>query len=166
ETSDGAMDRGGGGLAVQRASGLVRAERGVLLGNARAGLSTATRASLSGEALVIVRSRAAAGEFGHGAIASGGSRLELANSAIEQNAAAGLVVSGAAALLTGTRVAKNPVALHLQDGVELLEVDTARPPAPNEAVVTRDCTFEENASRLGTGLLPLPPVRAVEAPGL
>lgn len=117
-----------------------------------------SRAELMGSTVADTRLLEKTGDFGWGVGAIVGARLGLTDAFVVGSAQVGVAVSASAATLSHSDVRDNAVALHVQDGSALSEVD-ALPAAigPTDVVVTGDTLFVGNAARLGTGEVPLPP---------
>jgi hypothetical protein len=80
----------------------------------------------------------------------------LEQSAVFDNAAIGVAVSGGRAHLVDAVVANNPVALHVQNGSFLVESADDGELGAMEVRVSPDSKFLDNGSKLGTGEVPLP----------
>ena len=95
--------------------------------------------------------------FGHGVAVSRGGALVMTHSVVRNHAGVGLVFSNASGSVSSSIVRANPVGVHTQEGVNLLEVASA--PAeltPLSVAFTSDTRFEENGSKVGAGEVPLP----------
>lgn len=97
--------------------------------------------------------------WGDALIAWNGASVVVQGTALEKSENIGLVVAAAAVTVEGSRIAGNHVGVHVQDGSSLAERDKV--PAPPESLrvaVSKDTVFEDNAIRVGSGLVPLPAV--------
>lgn len=95
--------------------------------------------------------------LGHGVLVLDSKHAVISGCEIRRSAAVGLAISKSAAVISSTLVADNAVGIHVQDGSVLTQVDSA-PAAPSglNVEVTADCRFEGNATRIGSGTVPLP----------
>ncbi|MFH1810399.1 MAG: right-handed parallel beta-helix repeat-containing protein [Pseudomonadota bacterium] len=99
------------------------------------------------------------GRFGFGALAIDGAWLELVDSRIEHHTSVGVGYAEAGGLLTRVAVLSNPVGLNAQGGAQVEEVATLPDsPTAQTVYVTPETVFWNNATRLGSGDLPLPAV--------
>jgi hypothetical protein len=150
----------GRGLNVQQ-GGFLSLDDSLVWRNRDVGLMVAepdSRAELMGSTIADTRPLEKTGDFGWGVGVMIGARLGLTGAFIVGSAQVGVAVSASAATISHSDVRDNAVALHVQDGSALTEVDTL--PAtigPTDVVVTGDTLFVGNAARLGTGEVPLPP---------
>ncbi|MEJ7734291.1 MAG: hypothetical protein WKG00_34490 [Polyangiaceae bacterium] len=95
--------------------------------------------------------------FGHAAMVVESARLDLLRVTLQGSAGIAMAVAGATGSLASSLVVDNAVGLHVQDGVELAELDALPPTVPSlQLVVTSDVAFSGNASRVGSGQVPLP----------
>jgi len=102
--------------------------------------------------------------FGHGVAVILGGSLVMNRSVVRDHAGIGLVFANASGSVAGSLVRGNPVGVHTQEGVSLIEVPAA--PAeltPLSVAFTTDTRFEENGTKVGSGEIPLPV--QVAAPG-
>lgn len=95
--------------------------------------------------------------LGHGILAIDSPRVVIDRCEVRRSAAVGLALAATSATITGTVVAENAVGIHVQDGSTLEEVDVV-PSAPSgtKVSVTKDTRFEGNATKVGSGVIPLP----------
>ncbi|OJY29957.1 MAG: hypothetical protein BGO98_50080 [Myxococcales bacterium 68-20] len=95
--------------------------------------------------------------FGHGVAITQGGALVMSNSVVQGHAGVGLVFSNAKGSVASSIVRANPIGVHTQQGVELVEV-TAVPAelTPLSVAFTSDTRFIENGSKVGAGEVPLP----------
>lgn len=95
--------------------------------------------------------------LGHGILVTDSKRAVITGCEIRRSAGIGLAFSRSAAIVTGSTVADNAVGIHAQDGSTLVQVD-APPASPSgtDVAVSADTTFEGNATRIGSGTVPLP----------
>lgn len=96
-------------------------------------------------------------QFGHGVLAAYGSSIVVSSSIVERQTGVGLFYAAGGGSVSRSLVRANAIGAHVQEGSSLLEAD-APPEAPPELelVITKDVRFVENATRTGSGELPLP----------
>lgn len=95
--------------------------------------------------------------FGHGAVIVEGGHLSLVGSELRDNAGIALAFAASSGTVASCFVKGNLVGIHAQDGAALLETTTPPDgPIPLEVSVTKDTRFEENVTRVGVGVVPLP----------
>ncbi|MHB8875496.1 MAG: right-handed parallel beta-helix repeat-containing protein [Myxococcaceae bacterium] len=95
--------------------------------------------------------------YGHGIVIGSGGAADIRGTAIGASEAIGLAVSGGAATLRRSILMDNPVALHVQSGTTLEEVEaTPDTPADGKLLVSTDTVLLRNATRVGSGSVPLP----------
>ncbi len=95
--------------------------------------------------------------FGHGVAVTLGGSLVMSRSIVGDHAGIGLVFANASGSVAGSIIRNNPVGVHTQEGVSLVEV----PAAPSEleplsVAFTTDTRFEDNGTKVGSGEIPLP----------
>ncbi|MFN7130809.1 MAG: right-handed parallel beta-helix repeat-containing protein, partial [Myxococcales bacterium] len=95
--------------------------------------------------------------YGYGIQLNAGARLELTDSELRGNEGVALIAAGGTAAVRRSVIARNATALHAQNGSVLRESSTDEPPAEREILIGTDTLLLGNATRLGTGELPLPP---------
>lgn len=122
-----------GVLAIEGSSSLVRLARSTIHG---------TRAAPQG--------------FGHGVLVAGEAEVILDQTAVFENAAIGIAASGGRARVTSGVVARNPIGVHVQRGSFLVESGDDAELGATEVRISPDSKFLDNASKLGTGEIPLP----------
>lgn len=104
------------------------------------------------------------GTYGHGVLLVDQATATVTGSIVEGQKGAALLFAGAGGVVAGSVVRENAVAVHVQEGATLDEVDV--PPtsiALTRLTILRDTVFARNATRVGVGTLPLP--APLEAPG-
>ncbi|MBX3207847.1 MAG: hypothetical protein KF764_22565 [Labilithrix sp.] len=95
--------------------------------------------------------------FGHGVGVSRGGALVMTRSIVRGHAGVGLVFSNASGSVASSIVRANPVGVHVQEGVDLVEAAAAPGElTPLSVVFTTDTRFEENGTKVGAGEVPLP----------
>jgi hypothetical protein len=95
--------------------------------------------------------------YGHAAMVVESGRIDLLRVTLQDSAGIAMAVAGATGSLASSLVIDNAVGLHVQDGVELAELDALPPSVPSlQLAVTSDVAFSGNASRIGSGQVPLP----------
>ncbi len=117
-----------------------------------------SRAELVGTTIADTLPVEQSGTFGWGAGVLLGAQAGFADVFITHAAQVGIVVSASEATVAHSDLRDNAVALHAQDGSVISEVQAL--PAvvgPTDVLVTEDTIFLDNAARLGTGEVPLPP---------
>ena len=156
-TPDGPGGNGGSGLVVT-AGGRAEARRVSFTRNAEAavGVAGAGAALVLDASLVAGTAPNAGGFFGHGLVATTGGQTTISSSYFRDNIGIGLAFSAASGSLTGSFVLDNGVGIHVQDGVELHESNETMNPEPLSVLVSPSTKFLGNASRLGSGVVPLP----------
>jgi hypothetical protein len=96
------------------------------------------------------------GGFGDGVTLYEGT-LALVDTFVRGSQEVGLAVAAGAGSVSGGGLIRNGIALHVQQGTELSEVDTVPAvPTPFELDVSTATSFVLNTTRLGTGMVPLP----------
>lgn len=147
----------GAGISVGE-GGVVELDRCAIVESATTGL-LATRgpeASIHLTSSTLRSTRPAAEGFGHAVVALGEASVVLERCSILDSFAVGVAAAGGRVRLVSSVVAGNPVALHVQDGSFLVESDADGALDPDEVRVSHDCRFVENATRIGSGEIPLP----------
>lgn len=95
--------------------------------------------------------------LGHGILATDSKRIVITGSEIRKSAGIGVAFANTAAVISQSVIADNAVGIHVQDGSTLVQVDTApTDPSGLSVDVTADTKFEGNATRVGSGTVPLP----------
>ena len=102
--------------------------------------------------------------FGHGVIADSESTLVLEESWLLRHPGVALAVVSSGATLARSLVAQSGVGVHVQGAAKLEVVQTVpTPPAPGAVSISEDTRFVENATRVGSGEIPLPSIMGVDA---
>lgn len=97
--------------------------------------------------------------YGYGVFVEPRGSLVLEDGECRGAAAVGLAFSASSGAISGGRVIGNPVALHVQDGSTLSEVDAPlATPGSTEVLVSTTTQFVLNTTRLGAGAVPVPPL--------
>jgi hypothetical protein len=95
--------------------------------------------------------------LGHGIFAMNSKHVVIEGCEVRRSAGIGLAFSNSSATVSRSVVGDNTVGIHVQDGSTLQQVDVApAQPAGNSVSVSADTVFEGNASRVGSGTVPLP----------
>ncbi len=94
--------------------------------------------------------------FGHGVLVAGEAEVILDQTAVFDNAGVGIAASGGRAQLVSAVIARNPVGVHLQGGSFLVESADDSELGATEVRISPDSRFLDNASKLGSGEIPLP----------
>ncbi|MGH7330965.1 MAG: right-handed parallel beta-helix repeat-containing protein, partial [Polyangiaceae bacterium] len=98
---------------------------------------------LSLEGSLVDGTKAASGDFGHGAISFDGGSLSLATSTLRNNKSAGVLVDAAAATVSACRITNNAVGINVQDGTTLVQAaGVPSPPNPLEVDVSDNTVFD------------------------
>jgi hypothetical protein len=97
------------------------------------------------------------GKFGDAIEVVERSVLRLDKTVIRNAKGAALVFAGGTGAITASLIEKNAVGIHAQDGSVLSEADEVPADlADQSVVVARSTRFEDNATKVGQGVLPLP----------
>ncbi len=95
--------------------------------------------------------------FGHGVLASEGAKVTVTGSVIGRSAAVGVVFAKSTGLVTSSFIRDNAIGIHVQGGSTLQELDVPPDTEDNlEVAVTKDTRFTGNATKVGSGEIPLP----------
>jgi hypothetical protein len=157
-TPDGSAGSPGRAATAQSGASLsltgVWAER-----NAQIAVLAAANCVLTVKSSVIETTKTSDEAFGHGIFAFESSLATIDDVIVRGNAAVGLFFASSRGTVQQTRVLDNAIGIHVQDGATLSEAATVPDDPPeNAVVVSSDTVFEGNASRVGTGALPLPAI--------
>lgn len=155
-TADGSPE--GPGRAATAQGGATLSLTGVWAQkNTQIGVLVAAGSTLAMKSSVVEATTPSAEVFGHGVFAFDGSLATLADVTVRGNAAVGLFFAGSRGTVQGTRVLQNAIGIHVQDGTTLTEAATVpEDPPEGSVVVSSDSEFVGNASRVGSGALPVP----------
>lgn len=152
---------GGRGMSLEEAS-VATVERSAFLGNIEVGLVAMEASTLAMTDSTVDGTRFDRDErFGIGALVFGGSTVTLDRTTLRASQGIGLAVDSAAVNVKAGFLARNAVAVHVQDGAELVEGAPGEAPTPFTVTISPETRFVENASRVGSGVVPLPttPIR-------
>jgi hypothetical protein len=140
----------GGKLTLASSAVTGNVQFGIVLGEATSAGSSVTSTLIAGTL------PKATGEFGHGIVGVDGTTVLIKNAIILSNVI-GAAFESATATLADVLVQKNAVGIHIQ-GDSQLQTAPVAPDAPAHDVVTvtDDSQFIENATRVGSGTVPLP----------
>lgn len=95
--------------------------------------------------------------LGHGLLAIESSHVVVDRCEVRRSAGIGMAFANTSATVTDTVVAENAVGIHVQEGSTLEEVETApASPSGGKVDVTKSTRFEGNATKVGSGVIPLP----------
>ena len=147
----------GRGISVQL-GGVATLAGSAVIDNVESGVFV----SLSGASLAMTSSTVqdtgldGAGNFGVGVLFGGDVSGTIEDSTITGSKGIGLAVASAGAFVHHSIVSRNAVGVHAQDGTILSEGE--EPGDARALVVSKDTTFVENATRVGSGVVPLPKV--------
>lgn len=144
-----AIAAGEGGLVDLDASAIFESTTSGILALDGSSRLRLTRSTIHG-------TRACPQGFGHGALVASEAEAFLDQTAVFDNAAIGVAASGGRALLTSAVVARNAVGVHVQRGSFVVESGDGSDLAATEVRISPDSRFLDNASKLGTGEIPLP----------
>lgn len=114
-----------------------------------------TTASLSTSAIRQTR-KDPEGEHGHGLEVVDDAVARLQHTELADNEGVGAIYAQAAGTLELTRVLRNRVGLHVQDGATIREETKAPDEVPALSVVVTASEFSGNETRVGSGAVPLP----------
>lgn len=107
--------------------------------------------------LVTRTSSAPVPRFGHGILSVSSATFSISRSIVERQPGVALFCAAGGAVIGGSMVRDNAVGAHVQEGTGLAEAESAPETVPEqELVVTKDTLFVGNATRVGSGSLPLP----------
>lgn len=122
------------------------------------GVSATKKSKVRLERVLLTRSDGApVPRFGHGVLSVDLSTFSISRSVVERQGGVGLFFASGGGLVSGSLVRDNSVGAHVQDTSTLLEIDALPEEVPGEELlVTKDTFFVGNATRIGTGVLPLP----------
>lgn len=156
---EGGIESAGAGLSVG-ASGDVDLDASVIDRATSTGLIVTEGA---GTIVRLARSsihgtRPARSGFGHGITVRGEARVVLTGTSIADNPGIGIAADGGRALLDGATIARNAVGIHAQGGSFLVEASDpdADSLGDGEVRVAASTRFASNATRIGSGTVPLP----------
>lgn len=95
--------------------------------------------------------------YGHGVVALDGATIVLDDVTVSRAAAVGVVYDASRGTLRACHVKDNAVGIFAQGGTELQQVAVV-PEAPNDGIVavSTDTEFTGNATRVGSGVVPVP----------
>ncbi len=107
---------------------------------------------------VVRRTKKGRDGYGHGVTVRLGARVVLEATSVIDNPGIGVAADGGRALLGGTSIARNGVGIHAQGGSFLVERDDADVDSlgDGEVRVAPSTRFTSNATRVGSGEVPLP----------
>jgi nitrous oxidase accessory protein NosD len=95
--------------------------------------------------------------LGHGVLVTDSKRVVITDTEVRRSAGIGVALANTSAIIASCVIADNAVGIHVQDGSTLNQVATApKEPAGLAVDVTEDTQFEGNATRVGSGVVPLP----------
>jgi hypothetical protein len=118
----------------------------------------ASTATLSGSLLRGIRPTAS-GEYGIGMFVSAGATASVSTSTVRGAKSVAVFTSAAGARVVGSILRKNTIALHAQDGSNVVTIDDdAAPITPLDLAVGSSVRFEANETNTGGGSLPVPTV--------
>ena len=159
DVAEGGTDSAGAGIGVGPGSTLDleasvidgATTSGLLITEGSATLVRLARSSVHG-------TRMARSGFGHGVTVGVGARVVLSGTSLVDNPGIGLAVDGGRALVDGVTIARNGVGVHAQNGSFLVEADDvdADTLGDGEVRVATTTRFSSNATRVGSGIVPLP----------
>jgi hypothetical protein len=146
----------GRAVSIQEGSKLTMT-RSALLRNREAGLVAIEASSLDvKDSIVKATSLDADGAFGLGVLIADDSTGLFDRATITGSAGIGLATAAAKGVLSRSFLSKNAVAVHVQDGVELVERAPGDALDARTLIVSPDTRFVDNATKVGSGLIPLP----------
>jgi hypothetical protein len=149
----------GRGVNVQNGAHLLLSDS-LVSGNRDVGLMVAqvgSTAVLQSTVVTGTLPRDMDGHFGIDVASMVNGRLDLRQSQVLSSSSIGLVVAQASATVQACLIAHNPVAVQVQNGSMLSQVtDLPMTVGPLDVLITEDTLFDDNATRVGTGEVPLP----------
>jgi hypothetical protein len=98
------------------------------------------------------------GTFGHGMVVFPGAVVTLTDTSLENSTLVGLVAAGGQVRFVGGAVTNNAVALQAQSGSFVTQSDDPGPLQTGEVRVSAETVFTGNATKLGTGVVPVPTI--------
>lgn len=147
----------GSGVQLAR-DGSMTMTRCALSGNSQESILVATGGHLVMKASTVHGTRKSAdGAFGHGVTLFTGATVELTDIVVYDSDSVGLISDGGSAIVRGGTFARSQVALHAQNGASITQSDATGELATGEVRVSSSTRFVDNASRLGSGIIPVPP---------
>jgi hypothetical protein len=145
----GAGIANGGKLTLRSSSVINSVEFGIAVANASA-------VSLVQSCYVGGTMAEASGLYGHGIVTTGGASITINETQVVGNHI-GLAFDAASGVVASCVVQGNEVGIQVQQGSTLTTSPTAPDtPTPNVVLVTDDSQFIDNATRIGSGEVPLP----------
>jgi len=147
----------GRGVSAQL-GGVMKLARSAVIDNLEAGVFV----SLGGASLAMTASTVQTtgldgdGHFGVGVLLGGDVSGTIEDSTITDSKGIGLAVASAGAFVGHSTISRNAVGIHAQEGTTLTTGDV--PGDPLACVVSSDTSFVDNATRVGSGVVPLPMV--------
>ncbi|MEJ7730475.1 MAG: right-handed parallel beta-helix repeat-containing protein [Polyangiaceae bacterium] len=157
-----AGDGYGRGINVQDGASLAAVQTAVLRGTEVGVVSFGSFVTLT-DSTIGHTTRGAEDVLAIGVVAALGGRVELLGSTITGNQDVGLIIAASSAYVNGGFVSNNAIGAHVQDGSSLL-VDEAPSGDAMTCVFSPDTSFVGNATRIGSGEVPLPMPVASEGP--
>jgi hypothetical protein len=145
----------GRGISIQL-GGVTTVTRSAVIDNVESGVFV----SLSGASLTMTGSTVQGtgfdgdGNFGIGVLIGGDVNGTIEDSTITGSKGIGLAVASASAFVHHSIISRNAVGVHAQDGTTLAEGE--EPGDARACVISKDTSFVENATRVGSGVVPLP----------
>lgn len=137
----------GGSATIARSSFVDNAETGIL---ALAGSSLA----MSGSTIHDTRLDAE-GKYGIGLLLADDALATVVGCTVTGSQGVGLAVAAAGASVRRSTISRNAIGVHTQGGTTLMEGDPDGD--PRVLLISKDTRFVENATRVGSGVVPLPP---------
>ena len=156
-TRAGGDNQFGRGISVQL-GGVMKLTRSAAIDNLEAGVFV----SVGGASLAMTSSTVQTtgldgnGNFGVGVLLGVDVSGTIQDSTITDSKGIGLAVASAGAFVGHSVISRNAVGIHAQDGTTLTTGDA--PGDPLACVVSSDTSFVDNATRVGSGVVPLPMV--------
>jgi hypothetical protein len=149
-----AGDGYGRGINVQDGASLSAVQTAVLRGTEVGLVSFGSFVTLT-DSTIGYTTRGGEDVLAIGVVAALGGRVELRGSTITGNQDVGLIIAASSAYMSGGFVSGNAIGAHVQDGSSLV-VDEAASGDAMTCVFSPDTNFIGNATRIGSGEVPLP----------
>jgi hypothetical protein len=146
--------KAGRGLTAQN-SGTADVAHAVFVDNAQVNVAVIQAAATIATSVLEGAGQAEPGSFGHGMFSALGT-LTLDSVVVRGNPGVGLLYAASTGAVRHSWIENNAVGVHVQTGSTLRPGSPDEEPADEEVIVTEDTVFVDNATRVGSGELPLP----------
>lgn len=137
---------------------LLRATSSAFVDNQQVGLFALQSRIEATDTLVLGTRADPDGRYGNGLEALTDAVITFVRGVVDSSAGIGAVFAEGAGVIDGARLSRNPIALHAQDGSELVEQATVPTPlGPRQVIVTPTTRFEANQSKTSAETVTVPP---------